>query len=60
VLIQLFQLLEAVVKSPLTSLIVGAILAFGGRHIIYGVGLALMIYGALSLISGWLGFKLVP
>jgi hypothetical protein len=39
---------------------VGAILAFGGRHIIYGVGLALMIYGALALISGWLGFKLVP
>jgi hypothetical protein len=60
VLIQLFQLLAAVVKSPLTSLIVGAILAFGGRHIIYGVGLALMIYGALALISGWLGFKLVP
>lgn len=59
-LIQLFQLLAAVVKSPLTSLIVGAILAFGGRHIIYGVGLALMIYGALALISGWLGFKLVP
>ena len=59
-LIQLFQLLEAVVKSPLTSLIVGAILAFGGRHIIYGIGLALMIYGALALISGWLGFKLVP
>ena len=59
-LIQLFQLLEAVVKSPLTSLIVGAILAFGGRHIIYGVGLDLMIYGALAIISGWLGFKLVP
>ena len=59
-LTQLFQLLEVVLKSPLTSLIVGAILAFGGRHIIYGVGLALMIYGALALISGWLGFKLVP
>ncbi len=38
----------------------GAILAFGGRHIIYGIGLALMIYGALSLITGWLGIKLVP
>jgi len=60
VLIQLFQLLEAVLKSPITSIVVGAILAFGGRHIIYGVGLALMIYGALALISGWLGFKLVP
>jgi hypothetical protein len=60
VLIQLFQLLEVVIKSPLTSLFVGAILAFGGRHIIYGIGLALMIYGALALISGWLGIKLVP
>jgi hypothetical protein len=60
VLIQLFQLLEVVVKSPLTSLFVGAVLAFGGRHIIYGIGLALMIYGALALISGWLGIKLVP
>jgi hypothetical protein len=53
-------LLEVVVKSPLTSLFVGAVLAFGGRHIIYGIGLALMIYGALALISGWLGIKLVP
>jgi hypothetical protein len=60
VLTQLFQLLEVVVKSPLTSLIVGAVLAFGGRHVIYGIGLALMIYGAVSLISGWLGIKLVP
>ncbi len=59
-LTQLLQLLETVVKSPLTSLIVGAILAFGGRHIIYGIGLALMIYGALSLITEWLGIKLVP
>jgi len=60
VLTQLFQLLEVVVKSPLTSLLVGAILAFGGKHIIYGIGLALMIYGALALLSGWVGFKLVP
>lgn len=59
-LTQLFQLLEVVVKSPLTSLLVGAILAFGGKHIIYGIGLALMIYGALALLSGWVGFKLVP
>jgi hypothetical protein len=49
-----------VIKSPLTSLIVGAILAFGGRHVIYGIGLALMIYGAVSLLSSWLGIKLVP
>jgi hypothetical protein len=60
VLTQVFQLLEVVIKSPLTSLFVGAVLAFGGRHIIYGIGLALMIYGIVSLISGWLGIKLVP
>ena len=60
ILIQIIQLLVAVIKSPLASLIVGAILAFGGRHVIYGIGLALMIYGAASLISGWLGIKLVP
>lgn len=59
-LTQVFQLLEVVIKSPLTSLFVGAVLAFGGRHIIYGIGLALMIYGAVSLIGGWLGIKLVP
>jgi hypothetical protein len=49
-----------VIKNPLTSLIVGGILAFGGRHIIYGIGLALMIYGAVSIISGLFGIKLVP
>jgi hypothetical protein len=49
-----------VIKSPLTSLFVGAILAFGGRHVIYGIGLALMIYGVLALISEWFGIKLVP
>jgi len=59
-LIQIIQVLVAVIKSPLASIIVGAILAFGGRHIIYGIGLALMIYGVVSLISEWLGIKLVP
>ena len=49
-----------VIRSPLTSLIVGAILAFGGRHIIYGVGLALIIYGAVAIISDLFGIKLVP
>jgi hypothetical protein len=57
---QLIQLLEIVVKNPLVSLIVGAILSFGGRHVIYGIGLALMIYGAVVLVSEWLGIKLVP
>jgi hypothetical protein len=60
VLTQLIKLVEMVVQSPLTSIVVGAILAFAGRHIIYGIGLALMIYGAISIISGWLGIKLVP
>jgi len=50
----------SVIKSPVASIIVGAILAFGGRHVIYGIGLALIIYGVVSLISGWLGIKLVP
>jgi len=59
-LIQIIQVLVAVIKSPVASIIVGAILAFGGRHVIYGIGLALMIYGVVSLISGWLGIKLVP
>jgi len=59
-LIQIIQVLMAVIKSPVASIIVGAILAFGGRHVIYGIGLALMIYGVVSLISGWLGIKLVP
>jgi len=49
-----------VIKSPLTSLIVGGILAFGGRQIIYGIGLALMIYGAVAIISELFGIKLVP
>ena len=49
-----------VIRSPMTSLIVGAILAFGGRHIIYGVGLALIIYGAVAIISDLFGIKLVP
>jgi hypothetical protein len=48
------------IKNPIASLIVGAILAFGGKHVIYGIGLALVIYGALSLITGWFGIKLVP
>ncbi len=60
VAVQIFQLLELVIRSPVTSLVVGALLAFGGRHLIYGIGLALMAYGALSLISSWLGIKLVP
>jgi len=60
VLTQLFKILEVVVKSPLTSIFVGAILAFGGRHVIYGIGLALILYGVLALLSAWLGFKLVP
>jgi hypothetical protein len=49
-----------IIKSPLTSLIVGAILAFGGRHVIYGIGLALIIYGAVAIISNLFGIKLVP
>jgi len=60
VLTQILQIVGTIIKSPLTSLIVGAILAFGGRHIIYGVGLALMIYGAVALISEFFGIKLVP
>jgi hypothetical protein len=56
----LFQLLEVVIKSPLTSLFVGAILAFGGRQIVYGIGLALMVYGIVALISEWFGIKLMP
>jgi hypothetical protein len=45
-----------VVESPVASIVTGAILAFGGRQIIYGVGLALIIYGVVSL----LGIKLLP
>jgi len=60
VLTQLLQLLLTLIKNPIASLIVGAILAFGGRHVIYGIGLSLIIYGALSLIAGWFGIKLVP
>jgi len=48
------------IKNPIASIIVGAILAFGGRHVIYGIGLALIIYGALFLIAEWFGIKLVP
>jgi hypothetical protein len=60
VLTQIFQLLELVIKSPVTSIVVGAVLAFGGRHVIYGIGLALLIYGVVALIAGWLDIKLVP
>jgi hypothetical protein len=60
VLVQVFHLLMTVIKNPVVSIVVGAILAFGARHVIYGVGLALVIYGALSLISSWLGVKFVP
>jgi len=60
VLVQVFQLLMTVIKNPVVSIVVGAILAFGARHVIYGVGLALVIYGVLSLISSWLGVKFVP
>jgi hypothetical protein len=49
-----------VIKNPLVSIFVGALLAFGGRHVIYGVGLALIVYGVVSLVTGWLGIKLVP
>jgi hypothetical protein len=52
----LMELVLKVVESPVASIVTGAILAFGGRQIIYGVGLALIIYGVVSL----LGIKLLP
>jgi hypothetical protein len=58
--VQIFQLLMTVVKNPIASIVVGALLAFGARHVIYGIGLALLAYGVLSLISSWFGVKLVP
>jgi hypothetical protein len=60
IFIQIFQLLVAVVKNPVASIIVGALLAFGARHVIYGIGLALMIYGAVAIISELFGIKLIP
>lgn len=59
-LVQLFQLLATVVKNPVVSLIVGAVLAFGGRRVIFGIGLALMVYGAAAFVSSLFGFRLLP
>jgi hypothetical protein len=52
----LMELVLKVIESPVASVVVGAILAFGGRHAVYGIGLALIIYGVISL----LGIKLLP
>jgi len=64
VLVEALKLLVGVatqvIKNPWASIVMGALLAFGGRHIIYGIGLALLVYGIVALLASHFGFKLVP
>lgn len=44
-----------VIKNPIMAVILGAVIALAGRYVIYGVGLALLVYGAIRLALAFLG-----
>lgn len=56
----LFNVVVSVASNPWASIILGGILAFGARYIIWGIGLALIVYGVVTIVAEYFGIKLIP
>ncbi|MEZ0319745.1 MAG: hypothetical protein ABWK05_07130 [Pyrobaculum sp.] len=46
----IFAVINVAVTNPITAIISGIIIAFVPRYVFWGIGLALIVYGALTLL----------
>lgn len=60
ILSQAGQIFGVLSSSPWAAIIIGAFLAFAGKRVVEAIGLALIFYGVIFLLSNYFGFKLLP
>lgn len=54
-LMLIMQFVASLIESPVAAIITGAILALAGKYVVYGVGLALIVYGVIRLVLPFFG-----
>lgn len=54
----IISLIGTLLENPVLSIIGGLIIAFVPRYVFWALGLALIVYGAVSLLTSFLGIRI--
>jgi hypothetical protein len=55
----IFSIVSQLLSNPISAIVGGVILATLPRYVFWAIGLAMIAYGALWLLTSWLGVKFV-